>query len=314
MHDSYLKQLKLITDFNSGKFNLTSDVVENMVSKFPNISVTTLPMNYLLGRYLIHEEKIDKALELIKDDENDNPYLYNKEELLAQIFVRKDSLKLAEKYASIAFHKLPNATVHQLTYITILLKLNKIDSIIGVKNKVIEVDRMTEMFAENYLTLLSTKYLAGDSLIKSETNFFKKLYPSNIKIQELYQKARIGNQAFVESNSIYNDGLALSEKKENYLLAINLFKQSIQLNPYFGNPFFDMGMLYYKSDSLVIAEENFKKAQKNINSITKGKIEFYLGMIYLEQGKDSIACSNFLKAYELNFSTAEKLYKTYCDY
>ena len=76
---SHKGQMFLLQDFNSNNYNLNLNEVDNSVPDIPNITVTTIPINSVKARYYVKAKKYDKALKLINEGKNSNPYLYYSE-------------------------------------------------------------------------------------------------------------------------------------------------------------------------------------------------------------------------------------------
>ena len=51
---SHKGQLTLLRDFNSNKYSIPLDKVENITPSIPNITVTTIPMNSIKARYFTY--------------------------------------------------------------------------------------------------------------------------------------------------------------------------------------------------------------------------------------------------------------------
>ena len=64
---SYIYQVDLIQDFNSGTYRLNN--IEKLNSSnisFPNITITALPMQTMLANYYYHAEQYNEALGVLK--------------------------------------------------------------------------------------------------------------------------------------------------------------------------------------------------------------------------------------------------------
>ena len=58
-------QLFLLRDFNTSKYSIPLNEIDNITPDLPNITVTTIPMKTIKARYYINANKFDKALELL---------------------------------------------------------------------------------------------------------------------------------------------------------------------------------------------------------------------------------------------------------
>ena len=73
----------LLQDFNTNKYNLSLNRVDNIVPDM-QYSVTTIPINSVKARYYFNAKKYKKALSLIENGTKANPYLYYSEILKAK--------------------------------------------------------------------------------------------------------------------------------------------------------------------------------------------------------------------------------------
>ena len=103
VYESLKGQMILLQDFNSNKYNLPLNRVDNIVPEIPNITVTTIPINSVKARYYTNAKKYDKALELLDKGTKANPYLFYSEILKSQIFEKQGRTDSAKYYAKKAF-------------------------------------------------------------------------------------------------------------------------------------------------------------------------------------------------------------------
>ena len=120
VYESLKGQMFLLQDFNSNKYNISLNQVDNLVPEIPNITVTTIPINSVKARYYVNAKKYDKALALLDRGTNANPYLYYSEILKSQIFQEQKKLDSAKVYAKKAFFGLPNNDLHATRYINLI--------------------------------------------------------------------------------------------------------------------------------------------------------------------------------------------------
>jgi len=306
---SYIGQMEIVNDYNSGEYNLSYSIVDSLASDIPNVSVTVLPMQYLKARYLNHEKRYDEAIELLNKDVNDNPHLYTKEHELANTYIALEKFEKAYQYAKKAFYNFPNSTLHQAQYLFLSSKLYGIDSVIEIKKKKFI---KKELFYENYIFYLGTISNAGDSILINEVNNALNKFPRNKKLIDLFQRANYGMERVNKSNELYNKAVNnqrdLSEEVVNDLL-----EASVKINPLNAEAIEDLAILNYKQNKIEKSLEYLKKFD-SIKYKTKkdGKAEFYIAAIYLEKMKDSIACEYFKKSLKLGFSQSEELLSKYC--
>jgi hypothetical protein len=106
-YQSLKGQMFLLRDFNSNKYSITMDKIDNITPDLPNITVTTIPMKSIKARYYFNAKKYDKAIELLNQGISANPYLFFSENLKAQIFLKQNKTDSAFVNAKKAFYGLP---------------------------------------------------------------------------------------------------------------------------------------------------------------------------------------------------------------
>ena len=115
-YESLKGQLFLLRDFNTSKYTIPINKIDDITPNLPNITVTTIPMKTIKARYYINANKLDKALELLNQGISANPYLYISENLKAQVFLKKGEIDSAYANAKKSFYGLPKNALHASTY------------------------------------------------------------------------------------------------------------------------------------------------------------------------------------------------------
>ena len=307
---SYRNQLTLIADYNSGTYNLSLEKVEELIPKFPNITVTGLPFSYLKARYLNHYNKELEAIKELKRSIQDNPYIYSKESELANIYLELDSLERAYFYSQKAFQNLKGSLANQIQLTYLLAKLGKIDSL-KMMPSLIKYKR--KEFWESYFEYYGLTITAGDSSAVSYIDSISKIYKESVILNKLTQKLRVGDLNVRDSDQLYNEALIINAKRENDPNALEKLKKAHDLNPNNYDLNVDYGIFLFKIDSFALAREILEKAKKSIYNL-EGKPDFYVGVIDLSNGDNSSACINLKKARDLKFSNKQisELINLYC--
>ena len=84
-YESLKGQMFLLRDFNSSKYSIAMNKIDNITPDLPNITVTTIPMKSIKARYYFNAKKYNKAIELLNEGIPANPYLFFSENLKFQI-------------------------------------------------------------------------------------------------------------------------------------------------------------------------------------------------------------------------------------
>ena len=76
VYGSLKNQMYLLRDFNSNQYNTTIPQLEAMDMEIPNVTVTTIPLKSIKARYYLKNKQYDKALAVLDQGNNANPYLF----------------------------------------------------------------------------------------------------------------------------------------------------------------------------------------------------------------------------------------------
>ena len=60
----------LLSEFNSNNFVTPINIINQMNSEIPNISVTTIPLDHMKANYYVNLNRFDEAKRLIKRGNN----------------------------------------------------------------------------------------------------------------------------------------------------------------------------------------------------------------------------------------------------
>ena len=303
------EQLILISEFNnSGSLNYSLDVVKDFNNTFPNITVTTLPISFLIGRYYLNQEKIEEGLKLIHHSLNENPYLGVSEYELSRYYLGKN-IDSVFFYSKIAFNKLPRNNYHTKIYFTALRKLKKekeLDSAFNLVKKYnsfeqwkdymfskLEIDETNRKSMQNLLASNNTFDKTKDEFITLQTlvnigfNNYSDYESSIIKAEALFDQKRL-----VESAVIY-DEVSFKNPSE-YLLKENA------------------AMAYYKAGMYQAAINSFHFVIDNSVNRKNAKSEFYLGLTYLTNKNKIQGCKYLTLAASKKFKGAQEVKNKYC--
>ena len=120
-------QAALLQDWNKQSYRLPLDLIEQVDLDFPNISVTTIPLKLLKGRYYKNIDSIDLALNYYHESLKINPYLKIVESQLSLLYFDIEEYDSAYHYGKDAFLFYPDNNVHRHAYFQSLV--NRRDSI-----------------------------------------------------------------------------------------------------------------------------------------------------------------------------------------
>ena len=308
VYDSLKGQMLLLQDFNSNKYNVPLNQVDNIVPDMPNITVTTIPINSVKARYYVNAKKYDKALALLDRGTNANPYLFYSEILKSQIFEELGQLDSAKVYAKKAFFGLPNNDLHATRYINLISitrdskALEDSFELLTYKNKPVNW--------KNYLIIANSINKVKDSILIERAKKATEIFPNNGEIKRLYNQIAVGTDKLNESISYSKKGLDYFNIGDYQNAAIE-FEKAAEANPLDYANFENAATANYMIGNLEKAEEQIDVVINDLNPLN-GKCEYIKALIYIKMGDPIGACPYLATAKDSGFSQGEASFDQYC--
>lgn len=312
VYDSYVVQYDLLKEFNSQKYTEETTADFNTLNtNFPNIGVTTIPIDQLLSKYFFLSGDYEKALSLIEKGNKANPFLKTGSLFKAEIYDHLGVLDSAFFYSKDAFDKMPRTPRHFLFYAKSLVKADSLNDLLEAYKRV-----ESELDPQYHSTfIVSLKELQKEKEIDSLKSIVKKIRQkfSNNKIIRLsadhYLYGIDNVKKSIEFSNIANDFFSRSMFYE----ALNNFEQASKLNPGDYTNFENMAYTYIQLEEyqkaipilLDILKNNFRKI--------KGKSEFLLGYSFVKINNIEDGCKYLKLSRKLNFPDSYSYLAKYCN-
>ena len=310
VYKSLKGQMFLLQDFNSNRYNLDLNRVENIVPNIPNITVTTIPINSVKARYFVKAKKYDKALSLLDKGTQANPYLFYSEILKSQIFEERGQLDSAKFYAKKAFYGLPNNDLHSSRYIN-LLNLSKDKEALDEAFELLTAKNKISNW-KNYLIVASNLELNQKSeSLKLKAEKAIKIFPYDDEIKRLYNRIVIGDMNLKKSTDFSSKGLEYFNNQDYKNAAIE-FEKASELNPFDYANFENSATANYMVGNLEKALEQINVVISKLNP-QNGKCEYIKALIFIKLGDNLGACPLLNKSKESGFNQAYSIYNEYCN-
>ena len=102
---------------------LSYNEVDSILPFFPNLGLSSTPIDMHRAIYSIKEGDYERAKDLIKSSNKINPYTYVGEYLYARLYLAEGKLDSALYYSFRSFYKWPKNPQHYKTYNEVLVKL-----------------------------------------------------------------------------------------------------------------------------------------------------------------------------------------------
>ena len=289
------------------------DEVKASFPAIPNLSTSTLPIKGLIARYEFRDKHYEEALRLLKESENDNPYLHYNDFIRTAVYADKQKFDSVAIYAKKAFYNWPRATSY---YKNIMFSAAKNKDSIEVKKayKVYNKYRPgAEANAQYLLAMYEVKGGADNNMITllDSTNA---RYPMDSAILARVNSIFSSNQSNVQSTDVVtnllNSGKAAFIKRQ-YIKAAAFYLQAAQLEPANFTHYENAGISYYSGGDFVKAIPYFEKAVQFSNANT-GKSEFFMAMSYISLGKREKICAPLNTAKLKGYQGVDSYLSQYC--
>jgi len=308
VYKSQKGQMYLLNDFNTNKYTIPLNRVESFVPDIPNITVTTIPIKSVKARYFFNAKKYDKALKLLDQGTDANPYLYYSEILKSQIFLAKKQLDSALIYGKKAFFGLPNNNLHAAQYINIINQKRDAAALEEAFESLVAKNDLTNW--KNYLVIASEISPKNEQLRERATKAAK-LFPQDKNIQQLYMKIIVGEKAANEANVFSNLGLTQFNQQKYAQAAIN-FELALAKNPLEYSYYENAATANYLSGNLEKAIVQIDKVINEMNPLN-GKCEYIKALIYIRMGDPIGACPLLKTSVDSGFKQASTSFQQHCN-
>ncbi|MDA9850539.1 hypothetical protein N9C32_00425 [Flavobacteriaceae bacterium] len=306
-------QSNIYEDLFSGEYREESTIRFGILNTdFPNLSLSSLPMKAVIGRYYFLGAQYDKALDLANQSMNDNPYIMYSESLKTDIYFRlgvKDSMMY---YAERAFTGIPNNNKHFIDLARAYVNFDKyklLDSVFGV----VENTRDQEIW-KFYFSGLLTKEDSITKYGKEKAREALKIFPSssggdpNLRLSAayvLYGTERISKA--IEANKKASDLYDQGKIRESALK----YEEASELNPLEYTYFENAGISNFQFGYYDKAIPFLNHVIDSINPNT-GKSEFVLAQIYNKLGDMDNACKYIYASSKFNYKDSFRKIGEYC--
>jgi len=266
--------------------------IDNIVPEIPNITVTTIPINSVKARYYFNAKKYDKAIALLDEGTNANPYLY-----YSEVLKRK------------AFFGLPNNALHASHYINIMNQTRDRDALEEAFELLVAKNDLNNW--KNYLIVASQLYPINDAKLISRATKAAELFPLDDNIKSLYRNIIIGPDAIAKAVAFSNAAQKLFSEADYTNAAVN-FEKAIQQNPLEYSYYENAATANYLIGNLDKAIEQIDVVINDMNPLN-GKCEYIKALIYIKLGDPIGACPLLKTAIDSGQTQAEPTFNQYCN-
>ena len=129
---SYQAQTILISDLSNNRYSLSKQDVENKLSIYPSLTVSSIPIQSLKARYYFNLGEIAKAHNSLEIGLKDNPYMVYSYYLKARIYLSENKILKSLEYLRQGFAISKNAPYLSSLYFALLSQLNLTNELVMI--------------------------------------------------------------------------------------------------------------------------------------------------------------------------------------
>ncbi|MCE4217933.1 hypothetical protein GD586_10755 [Pseudarcicella sp. GAP-15] len=300
-----------IQKFVMGEVNADPKMATIEVEKLPdipNLSSSTLPMKAMLSRYYIRDKRFDDALRVLKESENDNPFLHYNDFLRTSIYASLNKMDSAHFYAKRAFDAWPRASSYYKNMIFTSAKLKDTNEIKRALQVSLDVNNDNALTWNQYLLgMFEVKQGADKNLLAQLETTLKKFPADTAILNPTKNMLRGGNR---DLRGLTAKGNALFVKGK-YVQAAAIYKELSQLDPGNFSHLENVGICYYAGRKFVESLFYFAKSEQHPGNNT-GKSAYFAGMSQLSTGKKADACASFNRSQAKGYPDAAAAIAQHC--
>jgi O-antigen ligase/tetratricopeptide (TPR) repeat protein len=300
-----------IQKFVMGEVNADPKMATIDVEKLPdipNLSSSTLPMKAMMARYYIRDKRFDDALRILKESENDNPFLHYNDFLRTSIYASLNKMDSAHFYAKRAFDAWPRASSYYKNIIFTSAKLKDTNEI----KRALQVS----LDAKNDIALTWNQYLLGmfevkqgaDKTMLAQLEKTLKKFPADTAILNPTTKMLRGGSQDLKGLTAKGNSLFVQGK---YAQAAAIYIELSKQDPGNFSHLENVGICYYAGKRFAESLFYFGKSEQHPGN-NSGKSAYFAGMSQLSIGKKKEACASFARSKAKAYPDASTAISQYC--
>jgi O-antigen ligase len=277
-------------EVNSDPKMATIDVEK--LPDMPNLSSSTLPMKAMMARYYIRDKRFDDALRVLKESENDNPFLHYNDFLRTSIYASLNKMDSAHFYAKRAFNAWPRASSYYKNMIFTSAKLKDTNEIKRALQVSLEANNDVAITWNQYLLGMFEVKRGTDKVLLETLNQTLKKFPADTAILNPTRAMLMGGSSSLQTLTAKGNALFVQGK---YTQAAKAYIEMSSLDPGNFTHLENAGICFYAGKRFAESLIYFAKSEQHPGNNT-GKSAYFGGMSQLSLGKKTEACASFSRA------------------
>ena len=309
---SHKLQRFLLDEFNSGNYTETTTSNFGTVNlDFPNLTVTAIPIKHLISRYYFLAGDYTKAIKLIEEGENANPYFQLGNVLRSEYYEHLKVQDSMSYYGSLAFEKSPRNIRHFMAKMK-SVSLNDDVTELMKAYRIIE-NESNYNFHLVFLSTLLTFEKLPDSIKNISREIIKK-FPNETTVRVASDMIFYGKDD-IEKSISENELATNFFNNGQFEEAITHYRLALKYNPGEYINYENLGVIYIQKGDPNSAIEYLTPIINN--SVNRpiplnGKAEFLIGRAYLDTDNKKEACKYLLASKNMNNPYGFRLHSENC--
>jgi|GEM_PF-280728 O-antigen ligase/tetratricopeptide (TPR) repeat protein len=306
-YQSLVGQQILLGEYNQGKTTSSIEKILDAVPDIPNMTVTTLPLVSLKGRYFMEAQRYEEAEQMYKAGIEVNPFLGFSENMLNQLYTKQQQWDSALKYSRIAYEKLP-IPQHFGNYLNHLVRFK--DSTEVMRIFLQDSVKRDEGAWRNFLVAATQVMSPGRSDLSVIAETAKNRYPDNKDFKVLHKLVVLGKARVDEAYATAQQGNALFGQGQ-YAAAAALLQKASALDPLEYSYVENTGAAYFSMGDWGRALPFFDQVILQFKPGT-GKSEYIKALALINLGRKEEACALLDSSISLGYPEAQKAKERWC--
>ena len=264
MRDQYFVEI----DLSSSNSRYAYNDIETLFSSYPNLSVTTIPLNAFKAFYYFKYQEYDKALKILDESVSHNPHIFYVDNVKARIFAAMGQFDSAIYYSKKAFYGWPKNIDHFKFYTDLLSKKGDTTEILNAFGTIDSIFYDRREYGDHFINTLANaklKYIANYNdlmLINIDS-----LYGQWTKVVEFQNRKFVSYEDFKMTFTSQN---YIADNQE-YLYTLK--KDSLFIQP-ISNPKLILSkfQILYSEKFKTLVLKNYNRNTNKINHLTLKKL------------------------------------------
>ena len=309
VYKSGLVQDEILRHINNNDYEVEWEFINNLEVELPNLSKSAVPLKALKGMYYISKDSVRVGFDLLYESFEDNPNIGYADANLALYYSALKAPDSAEKYARLAYSKIPNNAVHISVMLKHFANNNQVDSLLNF----VGISKRKYISAVDYKVMLASlvnykKSVKDSSKMIELAITTKNIFKNNKEIQLLsdYILHDIDDVNFAED---LNQKIDLSKK--NYDKALKIVDSALFYRPNNYHYLNNKALIYFNMKKFKEAKNIFENLKEEGYSLD-GVSNYALGLSYYNLREYRLCCESLKISINQQFSESINALKILC--